>query len=194
MRTLSRLSIIIGLIAIQYSSYGQNEPRPTEVYGRFSIETDVLWPFFPGATRTHFIAKVWERNNLRGDVYLGVNVDFPQDRPTEGRFADYSIASGYRQYLWKGMHVEFSQTTGIGILQNHVTTGSDYRSFDWLITGYVGYKFEFAKKRLYILPQFGVARVIYKSNPWPIYSDGTLTTITGETPFALGSLRFGVKW
>jgi hypothetical protein len=117
-----------------------------------------------------------------------------RDRDTEGRFADYSLASGYRQYFWKGLHLEFSQTTGLGVLQNHVTTGKTYNSFDWLVSGYIGYKFEFAKKKLYVLPQFGVAGVIYKSNPWPIYEDKTLTKQVGESPFMLGSLRFGYNF
>jgi hypothetical protein len=161
---------------------------------RYSIETDILWPIFPGATRTHFTIKLWQKGDLRGDVYAGINVDFPQKRETEGRFADYSIASGYRQYFWKGLHLEYSQTTGLGVLQNHVTTGKTYNSFDWLATGYIGYKFEFPGKKLYVLPQFGVARVIYKSNPWPIYEDNTLTKEVGETPFMLGSLRFGYNF
>lgn len=158
---------------------------------RFGLETDILWPVFPGATRTHLTVTLWRNGHLRGDAYGGINVDFPQDRDTEGRFADYSVASGYRQYLWKGLHAEFSQTTGVGVLRDHVTTGRTYRSFDWLVSGYVGYRFDLPRRRLYLLPQFGVARVLYKSNPWPIYADKTLTREVGETPFPLGSLRLG---
>jgi len=161
---------------------------------KYGIETDVLWPVFPGATRTHVTVKMWQSGDMRGDVYAGLNIDFPQDRDTEGRFADYSIASGYRQYFWKGLHAEFSQTTGVGILRDHVTTGKTYNSFEWLVSGYAGYRFEFADKRYYLLPQFGVAGVLYKSNPWPIFTDGTLTKEAGETPFPLGALRFGITF
>ena len=168
--------------------------QSNEKESKFGLETDLLWPFIVQATRTHFTIKLWKKGNLRGDVYAGVNIDFPRDRETEGRFADYSLATGYRQYFWKGLHAEFSQTTGMGVLENHVTTGKTYNSFDWLISGYVGYKFEFAKNKLYILPQFGVAGVVYKSNPWPIYEDNTLTEQVGESPFMLGSLRFGYNF
>jgi hypothetical protein len=160
---------------------------------KYSLETDILWPFLVQTTRTHFVIKLWQNGQLRGDVYAGINIDFPRDRDTEGRFADYSIASGYRQYFWKGLHLEYSQTTGLGVLENHVTTGKTYNSFDWLVTGYAGYRFEFAKRKLYVLPQFGIARVVYKSNPWPIYEDNTLTKEVGESPFMLGSLRFGLN-
>ncbi len=161
---------------------------------KYGIETDILWPLLVQATRTHFTVSLWQKGDLRGDVYVGINIDFPRERETEGRFADYSLASGYRQYFWKGFHAEFSQTTGLGVLQNHVTTGKTYNSFDWLMTGYVGYKFEFTRKKFYLLPQFGVAGVIYKSNPWPIYEDNTLAREVGESPFMLGSLRFGYNF
>jgi hypothetical protein len=188
---MKKILLLFGIVSLLTSTaFAQNEPQKS----KFAIETDILWPFFPGATRTHFTVKLWQKGDLRGDIYGGINIDFPQDRATEGRFADYSIASGYRQYFWKGLHLEFSQTTGLGVLQNHVTTGKKYNSFDWLATGYIGYKFEFAKRKLYVLPQFGVAQVLYKSNPWPIYEDETLTKEVGETPFMLGSLRFGYNF
>ena len=188
---MKRQFLMFGIFSLLTTAVvAQTEPESR----KWAIETDILWPIFPGATRTHITFQCWQKGALHGDVYAGINVDFPQNRETEGRFADYSIASGYRQYFWKGLHLEFSQTTGIGVLQNHVSTGKTYRSFDWLITGYIGYKFELARKKLYVLPQFGVARVLYKSNPWPIFEDKTLTKEVGETPFMLGSLRFGYNF
>ncbi|MFN6112587.1 MAG: hypothetical protein ACK47W_02435 [Bacteroidota bacterium] len=165
-----------------------------QVNSSYAVETDILWPFFPGLTRTQMSVTLWQNGDLRGDLLVGVNVLFPNDRETEGRFADYSIVTGYRQYLWKGLHVEYSQTTGLGVLENHVSTGKTYESFDWAATGYIGYKFEFADDKFYIMPQFGVERVLYKSNPWPIFEDKTLTKEVGEQAFILGSLRFGYNF
>ncbi|MFO0469136.1 MAG: hypothetical protein ACK5ZX_07490 [Bacteroidota bacterium] len=183
--------LLLGIVSLLTNAvFAQSEQKES----KFSIETDFLWPFLVQTTRTHFTDKLWQKGNLRGDVYAGVNIDFPRDRETEGRFADYSLATGYRQYFWKGLHLEFSQTTGLGVLQNHVKTGKTYNSFDWLISGYIGYKFEFAKKKMYVLPQFGIAGVIYKSNPWPIYEDKKLTKEVGESLFLLGSLRFGYNF
>lgn len=176
--------------ALGTSVFAQQMPT-TSGYG---VETDILWPFFPGLTRTQLTVTLWQNGDMRGDLLAGVNVLFPNDRDTEGRFADYSVVTGYRQYLWKGLHVEYSQTTGLGVLQNHVTTGKTYRSFDWAATGYVGYKFEFVNDKFYIIPQFGVERVLYKSNPWPIFEDNTLTKEVGEQAFPLGSLRFGFNF
>jgi hypothetical protein len=189
--SMKKLLLIFVLVSLlTNSAVAQSEQKES----KYSVETDILWPFLVQTTRTHFVVKLWQKGHFRGDAYVGLNIDFPRDRETEGRFADYSLASGYRQYFWKGLHLEFSQTTGLGVLQNHVTTGKTYNSFDWLVSGYIGYKFEFAKKKLYVLPQFGVASVLYKSNPWPIYEDNALTKEVGESPFMLGSLRFGYNF
>ena len=67
-------------------------------------------------------------------------------------------------------------------------------SFDWLITGYAGYRFNLGRSRYYLIPQVGVANVAYKSNPWPIFEDKTLTREVGEQPFVLGALRFGFSF
>lgn len=188
---MNRSLLIFLIVILSISSLSAQSEQQD---GRYSLETDILWPFYPGSTRTHFLVNIWQKSHFRGDVYVGLNIDFPRDRDTEGLFSDYSIASGYRQYLWKGFHMEFSQTTGLGVLKDHVTTGKTYNSFDWLVTGYIGYKFELPGNKFYVLPQFGVANVIYKSNPWPIYEDNTLANEVGETPFMLGSLRFGIKF
>lgn len=186
-KTLLMLSVICILVAP--STAQTDSSRST-----YAIETDILWPFFPGLTRTQMTMTLWKNVDLRGDLLVGVNVLFPNDRETEGRFADYSIVTGYRQYIWKGLHVEYSQTTGLGVLRSHVTTGKTYESFDWAATGYIGYKFEFADDAFYVIPQFGVERVLYKSNPWPIYEDKTLTKEVGEQAFMLGALRFGYNF
>ncbi|MCE2900116.1 MAG: autotransporter outer membrane beta-barrel domain-containing protein [Gemmatimonas sp.] len=198
MQTTCRLSLLLAAAATLVTSVAaqaQNAPAPTTPTGhKNGLEVDALWPIFPGSLRVHVTRQLWQRGHLRGDAYVGANVDFPRNRDTEGRFADYSVASGYRQYFWRGLHAEFSQTLGMGALDNHVTTGKDYRSFDWLITGYAGYRFNLGRSRYYLIPQVGVANVAYKSNPWPIFEDKTLTREVGEQPFVLGALRFGFSF
>jgi hypothetical protein len=179
------------LILIASAGFSQTETTASKQ----AIEVNVLWPIFPGnAYRVHYTRTLWQKNTLRGDLITGLSADLPRDRETEGRFADYSVVTGYRQYLWKGLHVEFLQTTGLGILQNHVTTGKTYHSFDWLVSGYAGYKYDIPRSRFYALAQFGVANVIYKSNPWPIYETKSLEKEVGESPFPLGTLVVGFKF
>ncbi len=74
------------------SVFAQSEQKENE----YGLETDILWPFLAQATRTHFVVKLWQKGHFRGDAYAGVNTDFLRNRETKGRFADYSIATGYR--------------------------------------------------------------------------------------------------
>lgn len=192
---MKQIILICGMILMMTTtSFGQK----VENTSTLGVETDILWPFFPGLTRTQATITLWQDGDVKGDLLVGINSFFPDDRETEGRFSEYSIVTGYRQYLWQGLHVEFSQSTGMGMLDNHVTTGKSYKSYDWAVTGYIGYKFELTTfnstsviKSLYLIPQFGIERVIYKSNPWPIYEDKSLTKEVGERPIILGTLRFG---
>jgi len=81
--------LLLGIVSVlTMNATAQNDEKE----GKFGLETDILWPFVAQATRTHFTIKLWQKGNLRGDVYVGVNIDFPRDRETEGRFADYSLA------------------------------------------------------------------------------------------------------
>jgi hypothetical protein len=58
----------------------------------------------------------------------------------------------------------------------------------------VGYKIPFGKSGFYLTPQLGFAYVVYKSNPWPIYEDDSLTKEVGESPFFQGAVRFGFNF
>lgn len=140
-------SIILLLAVIFVNTAIAQDKERADDFLKSAVEIDALWPFYPGTLRAHYTRTLWQK----GDLLLGVNIDFPVNRDTEGRFADYSIASGYRQYFWKGFHVEFNQTTGLGVLENHVSTGETYRGFDWLISGYIGYKFDVAKNSIFYL-------------------------------------------
>jgi hypothetical protein len=193
MKSLLIFALFISGVGLAHAQDSRSLSSKQNTSFKNGIETDIIWPFVAQAFRAHYTLTLWQKNELRGDLIVGINIDFPRHRETEGNFADYSIASGYRQYFWKGFHVEFNQTTGLGILKDHVSTGKTYRSFDWLMAGYMGYRFNIAKK-WYAIPQFGISGVVYKSNPWPIYKDETLSKEVGEEPFMVGTLRVGIRF
>ena len=167
---------------------------PALFHPKLSIETDILWPIFPGVFRGHLLFNLWQRGQLRGDVYVGVNYDFPQDRTTEGRFSDYSLVTGYRQYLYRGFHMEVNQQIGYGSLQNHVTTDKEYRSLDWGVQLLGGYKYDIPNTRWYTAVQLGVGGTVYQSNPWPIYTDDTLNEEVGNEIIFIGGIQLGIHF
>ncbi|MFN9800791.1 MAG: hypothetical protein ACK54P_12325, partial [Bacteroidota bacterium] len=58
------LVFLIAILSIPLSAQ-ESEPR------KWGIETDILWPIFPGATRTHLTYTLWNKGGLRGDIYIG---------------------------------------------------------------------------------------------------------------------------
>jgi hypothetical protein len=186
----SVLTFFVGICTV----HSQNQTAKAPF--KNGVEVNILLPIFPGKIfNAKYTRTLWQKNHLKGDVLIGFNTDLPVERETEGTFSEYSLLTGYRQFFFKGLFAELAQTTGYGRLTNHVTTAKDYNSFDWLITGTGGYKFEFGKsKRFYSILQVGMATVVYKSNPWPIYEDKTLKKDVGEQPFFYGGVQIGIHF
>ena len=188
------LTVILFLFIVN-QSFAQQLEKAQPPQPKWGLETNVLWPIFPGnlirvqATRT-----LWQKQHLKGDVLVGFNVNFPQDRATEGRFSDYSLVTGYRQYLYRGLHVEVNQQIGYGSLQNHVTTDKEYRSLDWGVQLLGGYKYDIPNTRWYTAVQLGVGGTVYQSNPWPIYTDDTLNEEVGNEIIFIGGIQLGIHF
>ena len=188
------LTVILFLFIVN-RSFAQQLEKVQPPQPKWGLETNVLWPIFPGnlirvqATRT-----LWQKQHLKGDVLVGFNVNFPQDRTTEGRFSDYSLVTGYRQYLYRGFHVEVNQQIGYGSLQNHVTTDKEYRSLDWGVQLLGGYKYDIPNTRWYTAVQLGVGGTVYQSNPWPIYTDDTLNEEVGNEIIFIGGIQLGIHF
>ncbi len=192
---MKKTSFIFGLMLLCVSNIAYGQAEQSMRTSKNGVELNVLFPIFPGALNVKYTRTLWQKGNLKGDILIGFNIDFAADRETEGRFSDFSLSTGYRQFFWKGLFAEFYQTTGLGNLQNHVSTGKDYNSFDWLVAGTGGYKIDFGKsKRIYSILQLGVANVIYKSNPWPIFADKTLEKEVGEQPFFYSGVQLGINF
>jgi hypothetical protein len=192
MKKMKFAFMLVTILAFSTSSYGQTTVPNEKKWG---AEFNILWPIFPGnLIRTQVTRTIWQNEKIKGDVILGININFPQDRDTEGRFSDYSIVTGYRQYLLKGLHIEFNQQMGYGNLKNHVTTKKEYKSFDWGVQLLAGYKYDIPKTRIYTAVQLGAGSTIYQSNPWPIYTDNTLTKEVGNEIIFVGGIQLGVKF
>lgn len=192
MKKMKSTVVLCILLALSTSLYGQTNEPPAKKWG---AEFNILWPIFPGnLIRTQMTRSIWQNENIKGDVSFGININFPQDRETEGRFSDYSIVTGYRQYLFKGLHVEFNQQMGYGNLKNHVTTKKEYKSFDWGVQLLAGYKYDIPKTKLYTAVQLGAGSTIYQSNPWPIFTDNTLTKEVGNEIIFVGGIQLGVRF
>ena len=163
---------------------------------KWGVEFNALYPIYPSNVYDLKVGReLWKKGNYKGELLTGIHLRPEEFRDTEGDFKDISLILSYRQYLWRGLNIESYNLLGSGRLNNHVTTDKDYSSFDVVNALFIGYKVDFEKaKRFYVLTQLGFARVNYKSNPWPIYEDDTLTTEEEENVFFNGGVQIGLKF
>lgn len=171
--------------------------RAQEVIGikRWGAELNFLWPIFPGNIyKAQVTYEAWRKRNLAGDIYLGFHIRPFEYREAEGDFSNLALTFGYRQFFWKGFHLEVYQAFGPGFNRNNVIDGEDYDSWDYEVGGLLGYRWEFLKNRdekkvsPYISTQHGFYYLAAQSNPHPIKD------FTGEKPFYVGTLNLGIKF
>jgi hypothetical protein len=105
MRVLLASIIVLSIVMVR--------PARAEPAGGAAAETNVLWPFFPGGISE---LKLLLPAAHRGDALVGLWSDFANRKPardeTYGKVSTLAIKLGYRQHLWRGLHLEAAATIG----------------------------------------------------------------------------------
>lgn len=191
---MKKLFLSIIAILAMATTFAQNQNSTTKKWG---AEINLLWPIFPGNIyKGQLTYEAWRKNELAGDVYIGFHIKPFEFREDEGYFSNYALTFGYRQFIWKGFHLELYQAFGPGFNRNNAIDGKDYSSWDYELGFMAGYRWELLKKEKralikfspYISTQHGFFYLAAQSNPHPIKN------FTGERPFYVGTLNFGVKF
>jgi hypothetical protein len=192
---MKSILIYVALTAITaITAFGQEQNIPSRKWG---AEVNLLWPIYPGniykGQATH---ETWRKNDLAGDVFVGFHIRPSEFRKEEGDFANYALTFGYRQFVWKGLHLELYNAFGPGFNRNNAVDGKDYTSWDYEVGLLAGYRWEFLKKEKrekikfspYLSTQHGFYYVASQSNPHPIVGS------TGESAIYVGTLNFGIRF
>lgn len=192
---MKHLFYVMALVAfVASSAYAQEAGSASKKWG---AEINLLWPVFPGNIyKGQVTYEAWRKNEFAGDIYAGFHIRPFEFREDEGDFSNYAFTFGYRQFIWQGLHLELYQAIGPGFNRNNVIDGNDYTSWDYEVGILAGYRWELFKKERranvkfspYISTQHGIYYLAAQSNPHPIVNS------TGETPFYVGTLNFGVKF
>ena len=180
------MKILLSVLALGFLAA---ELQASERLPDHGLRINVLWPIYPGKKyRLAYRLALHDQANYRTELIVGLGVDLPEERATEGRFSASSGSLALRQYFGKAWHVELMAAYGQGRLEDAVKTKLDYRSWDLELMGLIGYEWQLAKSWSLDL-QGGAGKVVQKSNPWPIYEDDTLTKEVGEQAMPLGTLH-----
>lgn len=205
---LSRGLVSCFLLVALFAESAWAEPPTLPKQG---FRSNVLWPIFPGG-KFRFVYRRSLHSNAawRTDLLLGVGHSLPENRPTEGTFTETSGILGFRQFWNSAWHLEFQAAYGRSRLTQAVSPGPtsltslalistsvdlfvldevarkrSYTSMDLELMGLIGYEWKLADNWSLDL-QAGVAKVVSKSNPWPIYADENRREMVGESALPVG--------
>jgi hypothetical protein len=178
------IQILIGAILLLASkTFAQSNSGYQSKWG---IETELIQPFLPevGIYRIQVTRKI----KATGDLIIGAYIRPNVKHDIVEKINEYLFVLGYRQYFWKGLHIETKSNIGYAWGTKNKIDGKDYNNFSWFWEANAGYKFDFAKNlhsNLYVIPQFGILSSISADiGPRGGKSD----------TFIQGSLLFGINF
>jgi hypothetical protein len=139
-----------------FSQTSSNSPK------KWGLETELVQPFLPTvnivrlqATRT--ITK--PESKMKGDLLFGMYIRPNVKHDVVEKINEYMLILGYRQYFWKGLHLEAKANVGYAWGTKNLIDGKDYETSTIFWESNLGYKFNLTNKTkssLYLIPQFGV--------------------------------------
>ena len=151
------------------------------------IETSIVWPIFPGIYKVNFAREVWAKKTFSGELGISLNIQPERTDPSGDRFSEEFISVFYRQFFWKGFHVQIDNNFAYGRLNDYKNSGTNYESYAFFHDFLGAYRFELLKKHkvsLTITPQAGGGFTSFVNSSWP----------RAELPFWEVNLLVGMRF
>lgn len=151
-------SFILFFFLFTGKSFAQNGITDPKKWG---IEVELIQPFLPevGIVRFQASRTITAPNKKRGDLIIGTYIRTNVKHDIVEKINELLFITGYRQYLWKGLHVEAKSNIGYAWGTRNLIDGKDHNHLSWFGDAEIGYKLDFGKKQgynIYVLPQFGI--------------------------------------
>jgi hypothetical protein len=147
------------LLLIDSKAFSQTS---SDIPKKWGLETELIQPFLPEVgimrfTATRTISS--ENSKMKGDLLLGMYIRPNVKHDVVEKINEYMVAIGYRQYFWKGLHLEAKANIGYAWGTKNLIDGKDYETSTVFWESNLGYKFNIStksKSNLYLIPQFGL--------------------------------------
>lgn len=156
MKNTILISAICWLTFIVQSAFAQTASP------KWGLETELIQPFIPNvgifrlqATRT---VTDPDRPN-RGDLLIGAYIRPNVKHDIVETINEYMLIVGYRQYVWRGLHLEAKTNVGFANGTKNRIDGKNYANLSWFWEANAGYRFSLTgrgRAGLYVIPQVGV--------------------------------------
>lgn len=138
--------LTLGLLASVPAS--AHSARPAEAVSdgrRLGVELDLVQPFIPNVhiIRPKLSWTAWgEPGRLHGDLVVGLYIRPHVPHDVVDTIDEYMLSAGYRQYFWRGLHVESIVSGGVAWGTN-LFDGRDYVTPSLFMEVNAGYRFGF---------------------------------------------------
>lgn len=101
-----------------------------------------------------------------GDLLTGYAYQYWRD--AQGRSRAQTVLVGYRQFIWRGLHMEVELWPAYNPFKSSVD-GKTYRGLELWMSVRAGYRFDFEiyGRELFILPQPSIGFGVARQNGWP---------------------------
>lgn len=134
-----------------------------------AVETNVLWPFFPGGiTEIRVLVPVLRagHRDFRGELVVGAYADFASRvvrDDAHGKVWNYSGKIGWRQFFVHGLHLEVSANMGWRHEEHRPPNDVTVDGFQTRVWTLAGYQHELSRM-LYVNARGGLGIHVYRSD------------------------------
>ncbi len=147
--------ITVLLVSLVFNAHAQDSTPK-----KWGIETELVQPFLPnvGIIRLQASYTLTASEKRKGDVLIGAYIRPNVKHDVVEKINEYMLILGYRQYFWKGLHLEAKANVGYAWGTKNLIDGKDYETTTVFWEANLGYKFKLTDKTktsLYLIPQFG---------------------------------------
>jgi hypothetical protein len=141
----TRITLLLALLSVPAAGPASAQEERSAPIHRFSLELNLVQPFIPTVhiLRPKLAVTLWgEGGGLRGDLVLGAYLRPHVEHDVVDHIDEYMGTLGYRQYLWRGLHLESLISAGAAWGTNRFD-GKYYNTPSVFIDVNAGYRFAF---------------------------------------------------
>lgn len=148
--------LVLSLLSTAPTHAQNPTPKPLQ----WGLEAELVQPFIPTVSILHLLATrrvTPDHDRLRGDALLGMYIRPNVAHDVVEKINEYMVVLGYRQYLWKGLHVEVRANAGYAWGTRNLIDERDYETPTLFWEANLGYRVYLTPgtTRLYLAPQVG---------------------------------------
>lgn len=145
---------ILCLIALLWISAQAQSPNSDSIPRRWALEAELVQPFIPTVHIFH-VQAAYKFPSIHSDLLIGAYIRPNVTHDVVEKINEYMLFVGYRQYLWKGLHVEAKSNMGYAWGTKNLVDGKDYNTPTWFWEANAGYQINLGK-RFYCIAQGGI--------------------------------------